>query len=170
MKHNWDLVGKHERRYWNSWNFPRSWINQSVACCAYRKFSRRWRQQPVISRIIRTCMTNLRWFPRKQRKIFLNSRLHLLAIARESERESHFQHPEHMLRDDTKMVLTSFQHYCRMSNMNVLKHGENKDVIDGLNNKLIQMLQEDGPICCRNKAEVLVWPKEMMMHSSENHE
>jgi hypothetical protein len=43
-----------------------------------------------------------------------------------------------------------------MSNINVFKHGENKDVIDGLNNKLIYMLQEDGLICCRNKAKVLV--------------
>jgi 2-polyprenyl-3-methyl-5-hydroxy-6-metoxy-1,4-benzoquinol methylase len=32
------------------------------------------------------------------------------------------------------------------------------------------MLQEDGLICCRNKAKVLVRPKGMMMHSSENHE
>jgi hypothetical protein len=54
--------------------------------------------------------------------------------------------------------------------MKVFKHGENKDVVDGLNNKLIYMLQEDGLICCRNKAKVLIRPKEMMMHSSENHE
>jgi hypothetical protein len=43
-----------------------------------------------------------------------------------------------------------------MSNINVFKHGENKDVIDGLNNKLIYMLQEDGLIYYRNKAKVLV--------------
>jgi hypothetical protein len=54
--------------------------------------------------------------------------------------------------------------------MNVFEHGENKDVINGLNNKLIYMLQEDGLICSRNKAKVLVRPKEMMMYSSENHE
>jgi hypothetical protein len=54
--------------------------------------------------------------------------------------------------------------------MNVFEHGENKDVIDGLNNKLIYMLQEDGLICSRNKAKVLVRPKGMMMYSSENHE
>jgi hypothetical protein len=54
--------------------------------------------------------------------------------------------------------------------MNVFKHGEDKDVIDGLNNKLISTLQEDGLICCRNKAKILVRPKEMMTHSSENHE
>jgi hypothetical protein len=53
--------------------------------------------------------------------------------------------------------------------MNVFKHGENKNVVDGLNNKLIKILQEDGLICCRNKAKVLVRPKEMMMYSSENH-
>jgi hypothetical protein len=51
-----------------------------------------------------------------------------------------------------------------------LQHGENKDVVDGLNNKLIKILQEDGLICCRNKAKILVRPKGMMMHSSENHE
>jgi hypothetical protein len=56
-----------------------------------------------------------------------------------------------------------------MSNINLFKHGENKDVIDGLNNKLISMLQEDGLICCRNKAKVLVRPKGMMMYSSEKH-
>jgi hypothetical protein len=27
--------------------------------------------------------------------------------------------------------------------MNIFKHGENKDAVDGLNNKLIYMLQED---------------------------
>jgi hypothetical protein len=54
--------------------------------------------------------------------------------------------------------------------MNGFKLGENKDVIDGLNNKLIYMLQEDELICCRNKAKVLVRPKGMMMYSSENHE
>jgi hypothetical protein len=57
-----------------------------------------------------------------------------------------------------------------MSNINVFKHREDKDVIDGLDNKLISMLQEDGLIYCRNKAKVLVRPKEMMTHSSENHE
>jgi hypothetical protein len=51
--------------------------------------------------------------------------------------------------------------------MNVFKHGENKDVIDGLNNKLIYMLQEDGLICCRNKAKVLVRLKDMKLYSSE---
>jgi hypothetical protein len=64
-------------------------------------------------------MTNSRWFPREQRKIFFNSRRHLSTIAREPKRESHFQHLELILRDDTKMVLTSFQHWCQMSNMNI---------------------------------------------------
>jgi hypothetical protein len=50
--------------------------------------------------------------------------------------------------------------------MNVFKHGENKDVVDGLNNKLIYMLHEDGLICCRNKAKVLVRPKDMKVYSS----
>jgi hypothetical protein len=54
-----------------------------------------------------------------------------------------------------------------MFNMHVFKHGENKDVADGLNNKLIYMLQEDGLICCSNKAQVLVRPKGMMMYLSE---
>jgi hypothetical protein len=40
--------------------------------------------------------------------------------------------------------------------MNLPKHGEDKNVIDGLNNKLIKILQEDGLICCMNKAEILV--------------
>jgi hypothetical protein len=53
-----------------------------------------------------------------KKKIFLNSRRHLSAIARESERESHFQHPEHILCNDTNMALTSFQYYCLMSDMN----------------------------------------------------
>jgi hypothetical protein len=43
--------------------------------------------------------------------------------------------------------------------MNLPKHGEDKNVIDGLNNKLIKILQEDGLICCMNKAKVLVRPK-----------
>jgi hypothetical protein len=50
--------------------------------------------------------------------------------------------------------------------MNVFKHGENKNVVDGLNNKLIYMLQEDGLICCKNKAKVLVRPKDMKVYSS----
>jgi hypothetical protein len=51
--------------------------------------------------------------------------------------------------------------------MNVFKHGEDKDVIDGLNNKLISMLQDNGLICCRNKATILVRPKDMKVYSSE---
>jgi hypothetical protein len=51
--------------------------------------------------------------------------------------------------------------------MNFFKHGENKNAVDGLNNKLIQMLQEDGLICCRKKAEVLSRPKDMKVYSSE---
>jgi hypothetical protein len=42
--------------------------------------------------------------------VFSISRQHLSTIACEPTRESHFQHPEHILRDDTKMVLRSFQH------------------------------------------------------------
>ena len=38
-------------------------------------------------------------------------------------REEHFQHREHVLRDDTKMVLISFQHYCQPSKLNPSKHG-----------------------------------------------
>jgi hypothetical protein len=56
-----------------------------------------------------------------------------------------------------------------MFNINLFKHGENKDVVDGLNNKLIYMLREDGLIFCRNKAKVLVRPKDMKVYSSENH-
>jgi hypothetical protein len=51
--------------------------------------------------------------------------------------------------------------------MNLPKHGEYKNVIDGLNNKLIKIFQEDGIICCMNKAKVLVRPKGMKMHLSE---
>jgi hypothetical protein len=51
--------------------------------------------------------------------------------------------------------------------MNLSKHGEHKNVIDGLNNKLIKILQEDELVCCMNEAEVLVRPKVMMMYLSE---
>jgi hypothetical protein len=51
--------------------------------------------------------------------------------------------------------------------MNVFKHGENKDVIDGLNNKLIKILQEDRLIYFMNTAKVLVRPKGMKVYSSE---
>jgi hypothetical protein len=54
-----------------------------------------------------------------------------------------------------------------MFNMNLSKHGEHKNVIDGLNNKLIKILQEDELICCMNEAKVLVRPKVMMMYLSE---
>jgi hypothetical protein len=64
-----------------------------------------------------------------------------------------------MLRGDMKLVLKSFQHYCQMFNMNLPKHGEDKNVIDGLNNKLIKILQEDGLIFCMNTTKVLVRPK-----------
>jgi hypothetical protein len=40
--------------------------------------------------------------------------------------------------------------------MNLPKHGEDKNAIDGLNNKLIKILQEDRLVCCMNKAKVLV--------------
>ena len=37
--------------------------------------------------------------------------------------------------------------------MNLIQHGEDKDVVDGLNNNLIDTLQEDGLICGMNKAK-----------------
>jgi hypothetical protein len=43
--------------------------------------------------------------------------------------------------------------------MNSLEHGEDKNVVNGLNNKLIKIFQEDGLICCMNKAKVSVRPK-----------
>jgi hypothetical protein len=51
--------------------------------------------------------------------------------------------------------------------MNLPKHGEDKSVIDGLNNKLIKILQEDGLICCMNKAKILVRPNGIKMYYSE---
>jgi hypothetical protein len=45
-----------------------------------------------------------------------------------------------------------------MFNMNLPKHGEDKNVIDGLNNKLIKILQEDDSNA-KSEAEVLVRPK-----------
>jgi hypothetical protein len=51
--------------------------------------------------------------PEGTSKFFLNSRRHLSTTARESGRENHFQH------------------WCQISNMNVYKHGENNDVVDG---------------------------------------
>ena len=54
-----------------------------------------------------------------------------------------------------------------MFHMILISHGEDKDIIDGINNKLINTLQEDGLICCLNKAKVLVRPEDMRMYSSE---
>jgi hypothetical protein len=51
--------------------------------------------------------------------------------------------------------------------MNLPKHGEDKNVIDGLNNKLIKILQENGLICCMHKAKILVRPNGMKMYYSE---
>ena len=48
-----------------------------------------------------------------------------------------------------------------------LSHGEDKNVIDGLNNNLIMKLQEDRLIGHMNKAEVLVSPKDIKVYSSE---
>jgi hypothetical protein len=42
--------------------------------------------------------------------------------------------------------------------MNLPKHGEDKNAIDGINNKLIKILQEDDSYVM-NKAKVLVRPK-----------
>jgi hypothetical protein len=42
--------------------------------------------------------------------------------------------------------------------MNLPKHGEDKNVIDGLNNKFIKILQEDDSYVM-NEAKVLVRPK-----------
>ena len=44
---------------------------------------------------------------------------------------------------------------------------EHKNVIDGLNNKLIKILQEDGLRCLMNEAKVLVRPKDMKVYTSE---
>jgi hypothetical protein len=63
-----------------------------------------------------------------------------------------------MVRGDTKLVLKSFQHYYQMFNMNLPKHGEDRKVIDGLNNNLIKILQEDDSYVM-NGAKVLVRPK-----------
>ena len=54
-----------------------------------------------------------------------------------------------------------------MSDMNLFKHEDNKNVIDGLNNNLIKILQEDGLVCYMNKAKVLVRPKDMEVYSGE---
>jgi hypothetical protein len=51
--------------------------------------------------------------------------------------------------------------------MNLPKHGEDTNVIDGLNNKLIKILQEDGLICCMNKAKIFVRPNGVKMYYSE---
>jgi hypothetical protein len=49
----------------------------------------------------------------------------------------------------------------------LLERGEDKNVIDGLNNKLIKIFQEDGLIGCMNKAKILVRPNGMKMYYSE---
>jgi hypothetical protein len=49
----------------------------------------------------------------------------------------------------------------------LLEHGEDKNAIDGLNNKLIKIFQEDGLIGCMNKAKILVGPNGMKMYYSE---
>ena len=54
-----------------------------------------------------------------------------------------------------------------MSNMNLLKHGGNKNVIDGLSDNLIMILREYRLRCHKNKAKVLVGPKDMEVYSGE---
>jgi hypothetical protein len=51
----------------------------------------------------------LEMIPEGTKKILLEFRRHVSTVAREPKGESQFQHPEHILCDDTKMVLTSFQ-------------------------------------------------------------
>jgi hypothetical protein len=51
--------------------------------------------------------------------------------------------------------------------MNLFNNKESKSVVDGLNNKIIMILQEDGLICCWNEAKVLVRPKDMKVHLGE---
>jgi hypothetical protein len=51
--------------------------------------------------------------------------------------------------------------------MNLPKHGEDKNVINGLNNKLTKIFQEDGLIGCMNKEKILVRPNGMKMYYSE---
>ena len=72
-----------------------------------------------------------------------------------------------MLCDNTKMVLKKIPILGQTSNMNFFKHGEIKNVVEGLNNKLIKILQEDGLICCMNEAKVLVRPKDMKVYTSK---
>jgi hypothetical protein len=48
--------------------------------------------------------------PEETKKILLEFTATSFSNAHEPKRESHFQHPEHKLYDDAKMVLTSFQH------------------------------------------------------------
>ena len=54
-----------------------------------------------------------------------------------------------------------------MSNMNLFRHGGDKNVNDGLNNNLIMILQEDRLTDYMNKAKILVRPKDIKVYSSE---
>ena len=54
------------------------------------------------------------------------------------------------------MVLTSFQHYYQPSKRILPVMEGFKDAIDGLDNKLIRILQEDELISCMNGAIVSV--------------
>jgi hypothetical protein len=50
--------------------------------------------------------------------------------------------------------------------MNLPNHGEDKNAIDGLNNKLIKILQEDGLIC-HERGKSIGQTKGMKMYYSE---
>jgi hypothetical protein len=53
-----------------------------------------------------------------------------------------------------------------MFNMDLPKHGEDKNVIDGLNNKIIKILQEDGLIC-HERGKSIGQTKGVKMYNSE---
>ena len=119
IKHYRVLEGNHHQWYrslhaWRSKDFtleqtPLSWTSQSVAWCARDTYRM---EVAILSNhsILRTCMTDLGWYQRKQKQSFSNSRRQLAPNVRESKKVTSFiQHLLHE-RDMKIMPFRSFQH------------------------------------------------------------
>ena len=104
----------------------------------------------------------LEMIPEEQRELYSDPWRHLSANAHGPEKvTSSIQNTYFVVIQNwfSRVPNTSTKFPCES-----LKHGEDKNVIDGLNNKFINILQEDGLICCMNEAKYWSDRKDMKVY------
>ena len=148
------------------WDLTTSSYLRTTRLVAYMTYLENWRQQPTISTTIRTCMTNW-WFTRGNKENF--TQIH-----------GDICQPLHM--DKKRTLPTSrtrttwwhedgsdkFPTLLPTVQIEAFQTWRNENAIDGLDNKLIRILQEDELVGCMNGAIVQVitvtW-REAKLHS-----